>query len=78
MPHYFFDVENGNAVRDYIGRDMTGLQDAKKEADRALSDAVKEDFSGSPRRNMAINVRDEAGVVVLRVSLSYSATPPLF
>ncbi|GLQ54817.1 DUF6894 family protein [Devosia nitrariae] len=77
MPRYFFDVENRHAVRDYVGQELASLHAAKAEADRALSEAVKDDFSYEARRDMAINVRDEASVVVLRVFLSYSATPPL-
>ncbi|GLQ57239.1 DUF6894 family protein [Devosia nitrariae] len=77
MPHYFFDVENGSAFRDYVGRDLASLQAAKREADEALSAAVKNDLSRDTRRDIAINVRDEASIVVLRVALSYSATPPL-
>lgn len=45
---------------------------------RALSEALKDDFADDALRDIAINVRDEADVVVLRVSLSYSATPLLF
>lgn len=77
MPHYFFDIENGHVFRDRVGRDLASLKAAKREADRALSDAVRDDCAQGARRDMAINVRDEASIVVLRVSLSYSVTPPL-
>lgn len=77
MQRYFFDVDDGHVVRDYVGRHLASLEAAKAEANRALGEAVKDDFFRDARRDMAINVRDEAGVVVLRVFLSYSATPPL-
>ncbi|GLQ55367.1 DUF6894 family protein [Devosia nitrariae] len=77
MPRYFFDIEDGHVVRDNDGRELANLEAAKAEANRALSDAVKDDFTRDALREACINIRDESGVVVMRVCLAYSATPPL-
>lgn len=77
MPRYFFDIEDAEVLRDDIGRELADLEAAQAEANRALSEMVKDEFAHETLREASINVRDESGVVVLRVCLAYSATPPL-
>jgi hypothetical protein len=71
MARYFFDIHDGPlSGRDTDGQDIPSLEDAKREALRALWEMSGDLLhAGSPNRLM-IDVRDESGTVVLSTRLT--------
>lgn len=71
MPRYFFDTRDGELVRDEIGMELDGIAAARDEATRGLADFAHDALPGSVRRELAVEVRDEADLAVLRAWLSF-------
>jgi hypothetical protein len=70
MPIFFFDSRDGDDwVRDEFGIEVAGLDEARNQATAGLGDMAKDSFPNSHSRDMAIDVRDEGGRVLLRASL---------
>lgn len=69
VPRYFFDSRDGDFVRDDEGLEFDGIERARDEAMRGLADLAREAIPKSTRRELAVDVRDEAGRQLLRVSL---------
>jgi hypothetical protein len=70
MPRYFFDTRDGDAfVRDEEGLVFGGIARARDEATRALADFAHDALPKAVRRELAIEVRDEADRHILRASL---------
>jgi hypothetical protein len=70
MPHYFFDTRDGpDLVRDDEGLELDGIEAARDEATRGLTDLAKDTLPGALRRELAVEVRDGANQALLRAAL---------
>jgi hypothetical protein len=70
MPRYYFDHRDGNSfISDDEGLEFDGIKAVRDEATRALAGIAKDELPGSVRREIAIEVRDEASRPVLRAAL---------
>ena len=70
MPRYYFDHRDGNTfISDDEGLEFDGVEAARNEATRALADAAKDALPGAVRREIVIEVRDEASRPLLRAPL---------
>jgi len=66
VPLYFFDSrDNDDFVRDDVGLEYPGLDAVKIEAARALAEFAVDVVPGSLKRNLAVEVRDEHGPVLI-------------
>ncbi|WP_409363783.1 DUF6894 family protein [Bradyrhizobium liaoningense] len=73
MPRYYLDTsDNENFVFDDVGVEIASFE---REASRAMADFAKDVLLGSEVRNLAIEVRDDAGPVLRVVFASRSSTP---
>jgi hypothetical protein len=71
MPRYFFDIHDGERfVPDRIGLELDGPEAAKAEAVKALPDIVKDYMPDGDRRDFTADIKDEAGQIVWRITLS--------
>ena len=72
MPRYYFDVSDGDQALalDIEGAELPDESTARAEAIRDLYELAREMLPEAGRRDFFINVRDEAGIVVLREALS--------
>lgn len=70
MPHYYFDARDGDElIRDQVGLEFDGIEAARDEATRGLVDIAKDVIPGALRRELAIEVRDEADHQIIRAGL---------
>lgn len=70
MPRYYFDQRDGDTlISDDEGLEFDGIKAVRDEATRALAGIAKDELPGSVRREIAIEVRDEASRPVLRAAL---------
>jgi hypothetical protein len=70
MPRFFFDSRDGDElILDDEGLELAGIEAARDEATAALRDIAKDAIPHSERRELAIEVRDEAGRQIIRASL---------
>ncbi|QQR37633.1 hypothetical protein JI749_08530 [Devosia oryziradicis] len=72
MPHYFFDIHDGEGVfTDEVGMDLPDMDTAIREARRALADMVRDALRDQDGAKVLICIRDGAdGPVMLSVSLT--------
>ncbi|ANY83096.1 hypothetical protein BB934_33405 (plasmid) [Microvirga ossetica] len=71
MPRYFFDTFDGeNLHSDETGVDLPDIDEAKREAQKALPDMVKDALPDGNHRTFVVNVRDETRQTVVRAALS--------
>ena len=70
MPRFFFDTYDERYVPDQDGLNLKHIEAAKLEAQKALPDLTKDALPGGNHRSFVVNVRDDAGQVVLRAALS--------
>ncbi|GAB9241429.1 DUF6894 family protein [Bradyrhizobium diazoefficiens] len=67
MPHFYFDLRDGDATAvDEIGMQFPGLRAAMEEAERVLNDFTRQAEEAPQKsylREMIIEVRDEKGNV---------------
>jgi hypothetical protein len=78
MPHYFFDLIDGQPLMDRTGQQLPDLLAARDEAARILGETVRDDFPGDgSSRQLLVQIRNEAGEIVLKVSLTYDVQPPI-
>ena len=74
MPRFFFDVADGEFVaHDEEGDDLLSWQEAREYADDLLPDIAKADLTSNDRRVFAIQIRDEAGQVGYKATLTFAA-----
>jgi hypothetical protein len=74
MPHFYFDSrDNGTFIEDDIGLMYPSIETARDEASRTLAEMAREVLPGSMRRELAIEVRDERKLALLRTSLVFEA-----
>ena len=72
MPRYYFDSRDGDKlVTDDLGVELSGIEAARDQAAAGLVDFAKDVVPGSTRRELAIEVRDEAREPLLRTSLVF-------
>jgi hypothetical protein len=73
MRHFFFDhSDDGSLTRDEAGLDFGTLEEAQKEAVRALAEYGRELFPGSLRRELAVSVR-EGEQLLFQASIDFRA-----
>ena len=71
MPRFFFDTYDGDFFApDNEGQDLEGIEAAKLIAQEALPDMASDKLPDGDQRVFIVSVRDEAGQVVVRVSLT--------
>ena len=71
MPRYFFDTYDGDSfVRDDMGVEFESLALAKAEAQKFLPEMAKDALPDGNRRTFVVSMRDGAGTVLVRMSLS--------
>ena len=71
MPRFFFDTYDGDFFApDNEGQDLEGIEAAKLMAQEALPNMAEDKLPDGDQRVFVVSVRDEAGQVVLRVSLT--------
>lgn len=72
MPHYFFDVQEGDClVPDQDGLEFQDIEAAKAEAVRALAGMVKDALPDGTRREIAVVVRDGAKARLATARISF-------
>ncbi len=77
MPRFFFDTYDGDFFApDNEGLDLEGIEAAKLQAQKALPDMARDKLPDGDQRVFKVSVRDEAGQVVLRVTLSLVTAYP--
>jgi hypothetical protein len=77
MPRFFFDIHDGEVFTpDREGLDLDDLETAKEEAKKTLPDIVKEKMPDGDRRDFTVDVKDVAGQIVWRVTLSLVVETP--
>ena len=77
MPRFFFDTYDGDFFApDNEGQDLEGIEAAKLMAQEALPDMASDKLPDGDQRVFIVSVRDEAGQVVVRVSLTLIAEYP--
>jgi hypothetical protein len=77
MPRFFFDIHDGeNFTPDREGLELEGIEAAKNEAKKALPDIVKEEMPDGDRRGFTVDVKNVAGQIVWRVTLSLVVENP--
>jgi hypothetical protein len=71
MPRYFFDTYDGDRfLPDDIGVEFENLEAARAEAQRSLPEMAREVLPDGNHRTFVVSMRNEAGAVVVRMSLS--------
>jgi hypothetical protein len=77
MPRFFFDIHDGKAfMPDCEGLDLDDLEAAKGEAKKTLPEIVKDEMPNGDRRDFTVDVKDVAGQIVWRVTLSLVVESP--
>jgi hypothetical protein len=77
MPRFFFDTYDGDFFApDNEGQDLADIEAAKLIAQEALPDMASDKLPDGDQRVFIVSVRDEAGQVVVRVSLTLIAEYP--
>jgi hypothetical protein len=71
MPRYFFDTYDGeSSTADEIGVEFETLEAARAEAQRFLPEMAREGLPDGNHRTFVVSVRNDAGQVLVRMSLS--------
>ena len=71
VPHYYFDYRDGDReTPDNEGVLLAGLDEARKEAIRALDQRSRGKIPDGNRRDSRLAIREENGPVLMVVSLS--------
>ena len=77
MPRFFFDIHDGeDFTPDRVGLDLDSLEAAKDEAKKTLSDIVKDEMPDGDRRDFTVDVKNAAGQIVWRITLSLVVESP--
>jgi hypothetical protein len=72
VPRYYFDIRDGESfIQDDDGVDLSGIQEAKEQASRALADMARDAIPGLDVYEMAIEVSDEAKNPLLRTMFRF-------
>ena len=71
MPRYYFDVYDGErSLTDEHGMELEDVDASKVEVRQVLADFARDVVRKGSHQSFAVNVRDEAGQIVLRGILS--------
>jgi hypothetical protein len=74
VPRYYFDGRDGDRfIEDDVGLEFDSIEQARDEATTALAGIAKDVLPGSVRRELSIEVRDEAKQPLLRTCLVFEA-----
>jgi hypothetical protein len=74
VPRYYFDSRDGDRfVQDDVGLEFPNIETARDQATAAPADLARDVLPGSLRRELAIEVRDEAREPLLRTILVFEA-----
>jgi uncharacterized membrane protein len=74
MRRFFFDSrDNGTFTEDDVGVEYGDLEAVKVEAARALAELARDVIPGSTKRELAVEVRDEQGPVLI-ARMTFEAT----
>ena len=77
MPRFFFDIHDGeDFTPDRQGVDLDDLDAAKDEARKALRDIIWDEMTDGDRRDFTVDVKNTAGEIVWRVTLSLVVETP--
>ena len=77
MPRFFFDIHDGEVFApDRQGVELEGLEAAKEEARKALRDIIWDEMTDGDRRDFTVDVKNTAGEIVWRVTLSLVVETP--
>jgi hypothetical protein len=77
VPRFFFDIHDGeDFTPDRDGLDLDDLEAAKAEAKRTLPEIVKDQMPDGDRRDFTVDVKDAAGQIVWRITLSLVVESP--
>jgi hypothetical protein len=70
MPRYYFDNRDGEKlVPDDTGVVLPSIEQARDQAAQALAELAKDVLAGSIHRELATEIRNEAGEPLLRATL---------
>lgn len=71
MLRYFFDTYDGDSfIQDDIGVEFESLALAKAEAQKSLPEMARDVLPDGNHRTFVVSMRDGAGTVLVRVSLT--------
>ena len=77
MPRFFFDIHDGeDFMPDRQGVGLDDLDAAKDEARKALRDIIWDELPVGDRRDFTVDVKNTAGEIVWRVTLSLVVETP--
>jgi hypothetical protein len=77
MPRFFFDIHGGEGFTpDRQGLELDDLEAAKDEAKKTLPEIVKDEMPDGDRRDFTVDVKNVAGQIVWRVTLSLVVESP--
>ena len=77
MPRFFVEIHDGEVFTpDRVGLELEGLEAAKEEAKKALPDIVKDAMPDGDRRDFTVDVKNAAGQIVWRATLSLVVESP--
>jgi hypothetical protein len=77
MPRFFFDIHDGkDFTPDRQGLELENLEAAKDQAKKALPNIVKDKMPDRDRRDFTVDVKNAAGQIVWRVTLSLVVESP--
>lgn len=72
MPRYYFDItDSGGHHRDDTGVDLADFEEAREQAQGLLPDIAREQLPDGELHSITCDVRDEAGRVVYRGTITY-------
>lgn len=76
MPRYFFDSgDRHHLVEDNTGLECEGIEAARIAAVEGLTELAKDELKGPHGQQLIMDIRDESGRKVLRLSLSLVIEP---
>lgn len=74
MPRFFIDTDDDDTlVEDEDGLDLPDAEAARKVSLAALSDIARDKMQGGRNRTFCASVRDEAGTVIYKATLTLEA-----
>lgn len=77
MPRFFFDIHDGeDFTPDRDGLELDDLEAAEAEAKRALPEIVKDSMPDGGRRDVTVDIKNAAGQIVWRITLSLVVESP--
>lgn len=69
MPRYYFDIDDGNEIRDVVGRAMEGGDILREEALNVVADLMKIEAKDTKEAAIHLKIRDEDGNQCLVIRL---------